>query len=232
MKEDTRVEGPFEAGVFRESAQGERSDLGEAIQTLTDTRSVSAVAAAHPVQFVRYHRGFEALYSRTQPRRTTAPTVILLYGKTGAGKTRYAFEQDPALYRKVPQTRWFDGYEGQDTLLLDDFSGASSKLSLDYLLQLLDRYPIDVEVKGGYRPLLATVIYITTNNHPRTWYDYTRREEQYRALARRVHRVIYFGLEESVEVNRLVFWEDWSANSNEEELFQATRPNTPQVDED
>jgi len=121
----------------------------------------------------------------------------LLYGATGCGKTRYIVDKHGVfsgdnVYRKAPDTRWFDGYSQQDVLVLDDFSGASSKMSLNYVLQLLDRYSINVEVKGDYTPLLATKIYITTNNHPSLWYKWDRREEQYRALARRIQNVYCF----------------------------------------
>jgi len=227
-KEETRISGPWEAGTWRQASQGSRTDLATATYTLTETRNLSTLANEHPMEYVKYHRGFEALYARTQPKRRHAPRVILHYGATGTGKTRQVFDTfEGDLFRKAPSTKWFDGYEAQSCCLLDDFSGASSKMSLDYLLQLLDRYPIDVEVKCSYRPLLATIIIVTTNNHPRTWYDYSSREMQYRALARRFHEVIYFQEGESFQVNSDKFWFDWAQGCDEQALFAATRPNTP-----
>lgn len=109
-------------------------------------------------------------------------------------------------HRKAPDSRWFDGYDGHPVLLLDDFSGASSKMSLSYTLQLLDRYPITVEVKGDSVPLLATKIFITTNNHPSTWYKWTNRRIQYAALARRVHFVVCFDEDGAFSANRNAFF--------------------------
>lgn len=129
------------------------------------------------------------------PKRRAAPTVYLLYGKAGVGKTRLVNDKYPigdVSFKKAPDTRWFDGYDAQDVLLLDDFSGAASKMSLNYVLQLLDRYEMSVEVKGDTVPLLATKIFITTNNHPSTWFKWDNRREQYKALARRIHHVIGF----------------------------------------
>jgi len=69
---------------------------------------------------------------------------------------------------------------------------ALSRSTRCYTLQLLDIYLLDVEVKGSYRPLLAKRIVVTTNIHPRLWYDYENREEQYNALMRRFTKIWYF----------------------------------------
>ena len=43
---------------------------------------------------------------------------------------------------------WFDGYDGQDTAIFDDFRASGNRFS--YILRLIDRYPMDVPVKGGF----------------------------------------------------------------------------------
>ncbi len=129
------------------------------------------------------------------PRRDTAPLVILLYGESGVGKTRLVNDKYPVgiqCFRKAPDSKWFDGYDAHNVLLLDDFAGAASKMSLSYVLQLLDRYEISVEVKGDSVPLLAKIIFITTNIHPHLWYKWENRKIQYKALTRRIHHVIGF----------------------------------------
>ena len=45
------------------------------------------------------------------------------------------------------------------------------------LLQMLDKYPMMVDVKGGRLPFLFKNIYIASNSHPKDWY-YNVREEQ------------------------------------------------------
>jgi hypothetical protein len=189
-KEETRVSGPFECGTWSPTTQGQRTDLESAIDTLRTSKSLKRVAEEHPVEFVKFGRGLQHLRLYTMPRRESPPTIHLYFGGTGIGKSFAARSRHgPCFYSKPPDTKWFDGYDGEECLLLDDFAGAASKLSLQYLLVLLDEYDAKLEVKGGYVPLLSTSIVITTNIHPRTWYDYSNREEQYRALARRIANV-------------------------------------------
>lgn len=103
-------------------------------------------------------------------------------------------------------------------------------MSLSYLLQLIDRYPIAVQVKGSYAVLAATKIIVTTNIHPLLWYDYARREGQYKALARRFTKVSVFpGKLGAVQVPLKVFFDDWFENCDEKVLF-AGRPDAVVVD--
>lgn len=217
-KPDGHVAGPYEAGVWAEA--GFRTDLESITTQLLQHRSLKQAALDNPAEYVRYHRGLASLISVTSEEREEAPKVILYYGHTGKGKTRKAFAEHPIMYRKVPDTRWFDGYTGQTCVLFDDFAGAASKFSLGYLLQLLDRYPVSVEIKGGYTALLATTIIITTNIHPRLWYNYTNREMQYQALARRIHEVWYFP--EDVPYRQVTshsFFDDWAQYCDEDARF-------------
>ncbi len=222
MKADTREVGPWEFGEWNSKGQGHRTDLEE-VAKYCNGKTALAVYNLYPGTFMKYTRGIEKITFMTRPRRTEAPIVELYYGPTGTGKTRKCYEDNPldSMYRKAPQTTWFDGYMGQDVLLLDDFSGASSKFTLSYLLQLLDRYPIDVEVKGSYHPLLATRIIITTNNHPRKWYRYADREEQYKALARRIDQVLWFKAygDEPMILSKSSFFDDWNEYCDEELTF-------------
>ncbi len=219
MKEDTRMagsSGPWEHGVFVAKQPGKRNDLNEACAELKEHRSLAKLAESHPGTFTRYHRGFKQFLHVTAKPRDAKPEVCLYFGKTGTGKTRKAMEDNPRLFRKHPDTRWFDGIEERTCLLLDDFSGASSKMSLNYTLQLLDRYNFTVETKGGHQNLMATKIIITTNNHPCKWYTYENREENYAALCRRFDHVYVFELDNNessfYEVDKTEFFgTPWAA---------------------
>lgn len=221
-KDDTRLAGPWEYGDFNSGGTGTRNDLSGVIEACK-TGSLKRVADEHPEAMIRYprlvrppyrfssdsYRGVTLLTRFYWPRRSAAPIVYLLYGTTGCGKTRFVNDVFPigdTSYRKPPDTKWFDDYDQHQVLLLDDFSGAASKMSLCYVLQLLDRYEFTVEVKGASLPMLATKIFITTNNHPSTWYTWFKREEQYKALCRRFHYVFGFKHGRPLTLNRKLFF--------------------------
>ncbi len=85
------------------------------------------------------------------------PTIhckgIWIHGPTGAGKTTAALQRYPGCFRKPP-TKWWDGYEGQEVVLLDDLRKKNAEFIVYYLTQWMDRHaPPAGEVKGGNMPL-------------------------------------------------------------------------------
>ncbi len=216
MKEESRIEGPWELGDWSKGGKGARVDLIKACATVKE-RGLHALALEDPSVYVKYSRGFEKLSFELRGKRAVPPRVVLHYGPTGTFKTGLVLHRHPDAYKKPAGTRWFDGYKDQKVLLLDDFAGASSGFRLDYTLQLLDRYDIDVEMKGAHVRLLAEIIYVTTNIHPSAWFNYETRGGQYKALARRFHEVIYFETFDLKprRVTKDSFFEDWHEGCDE-----------------
>jgi len=114
--------------------------------------------------------------------------VKILWGPTGTGKTRsvYDFHDHDSVY-KHDGGDWFDGYQGQEVVLFDDFSGSDFKLT--YLLKLCDRYPMRVPVKGDFVHFRPKVIYFTSNVDPDEWYKNAISEHR-AAFFRRVSEII------------------------------------------
>jgi len=120
--------------------------------------------------------------------RRNGVTCELYYGPTGTGKSRLADTLYPDAYRKPPG-QWFDGYAGELTVILDDFDDAS--LPVGMLLQLVDRYPFRIPVKGGFIPLVATHFVFTSNLLPSEWYP-TLSQRRLDAVHRRFSSVVAF----------------------------------------
>lgn len=178
--------------------QGTRTDLHTVSEKILSGNDLSDVAMEHPVEFIKYHRGFAELKRILQPHLTkfTPTEVTILYGPPGTGKTRSAYEAHPDLYTicEPPQshnpTIWFDGYTGQDTILLDDFYGW---IPYAQILRFTDGYPQTLPIKGSTVKRNWTKVIITSNNNPFpytseqcTWYP---NQKNAKAFFRRISHI-------------------------------------------
>ena len=168
-KEETRDCGPFEEGVMP-GGQGARNDLKEACSELLTHRDISQLAVDRPHMLVKYHRGMEYLLSVTAPMQRDPVQVFLLLGPSGIGKSHYCHRRFPTAWRSVdPRLTWFDGYRGQSTVILEEIS-AEAMPNIGTLLRVLDIYPLQVAVKGGFAWWRPTEIWITSQTGPQDWY--------------------------------------------------------------
>jgi len=109
------------------------------------------------------------------------------YGPTGTGKSRSAHEMYPNAYIKKADTIWWDGYNGEDVVIIDDFDKYHVKLG--YQLKIwLDHYKFQAERKGGSSYIRPKKIIITSNYHPRDIWD---DEKTLNPVLRRVTLVPY-----------------------------------------
>lgn len=164
-KEDTRIEGPWEFGTFCD-VPNQTKPLELIKRKLDEGVKEKQIAEEHFCTWIRHHKAFQRYKQLISPNRDWATKIIICIGPTGCGKSRFALEADPAAYWKQ-RSPWWCGYEGQDTVVLDEFYGW---IRYDELLRLCDRYPLLVETKGGQTTFLAKTVIITSNTTPDTWY--------------------------------------------------------------
>lgn len=174
-KPDTRVLGPWEKGVRGSVLQGKRNDLADlSAAILGEGMSVPEVIRTFPSEFLRYSRGVERMCFirdsglRREFRRVQ---VVVYWGVPGTGKTRKAIDDaqnDFFILEVTGSTLWFDGYNGERTLILDDFGGG---ITLPRLLRILDGHPLRLDVKGSFTYAAWTTVVITSNVHPGAWYS-------------------------------------------------------------
>ncbi len=178
-KEDTRV------------VDGMAGEGGEAKKLGKDTLAVVAAALKlggrlkellddYPVSFMSHGQKIRSYALHMIGRRRAPPEVIIYYGKTGTGKSASADKNWPDAYW-VPMPRtggwWWPNYCGEETVIIDEFA---NQFKYHTMLRLLDRYPFDLQEKGGNMQLCATTkrIVFTTNIHPNQWYsgvDYAKK---------------------------------------------------------
>lgn len=129
------------------------------------------------------------------PGRDWETNVEIHWGKSGAGKTRFCYDnyERKEIY-PIPKpfsgSVWFDGYMNHKVLLIDDFYGW---LPLDFMLRLMDRYELRVPKKGGFIQMVCTHIHITSNSHWEKWYKWdTFDAELKNAFKRRITKVVEY----------------------------------------
>jgi len=156
------------------SAQGMRSDIKVACDMIKDGKNMIEVATNYPDVYVKYNRGMEKLEHLLAKLPKDFPTEVLVFhGPSGCGKSRKAREIDPNLYNVMtPNGKggalWFDGYNGEETILFDDFYGW---VSYELILQITDRYPMKVNVKGSTVHRRWTRVIFTSNKSPLGWWE-------------------------------------------------------------
>lgn len=160
-KEETRVNGPWEWGTPRK--QGQRNDLQGIKKMIDEGKDEEEIFNTHLGSYIRYFKGFDRYrISKVKPRKEP-PQAFILWGDAGSGKSRYPYDKHKSVYNK-PQGKWWDGYEGQEAILIDDVSWTN--IDRNEMLTLADRYPIKREVKGGFVCINSPYIYFTSNEDP------------------------------------------------------------------
>lgn len=183
----------FENGEISVSKQGHRSDLDSLHESLKAKKSLAEISDEHFGVFLKYERTIRSYkFLHSIPRNPEKPpSVICYWGNTGTGKTKAVWANcvsvnDVWVY---PGKGWFDGFEDHTIALFDEFRGSSMELHL--LLQILDRYPLKVRIKGAHVNWNPQEIYLTSNQNPIDWYpnvDQASRD----ALMRRFTNIVYF----------------------------------------
>lgn len=166
--------------------QGSRTDLALVVQAVASGKSLEHIAMNHSDAFLKYSRSLQTLQNLTcsKPRDSAVvPTVYWLQGRTGVGKSRWAYETfGHEAYWKM-NDKWWDGYTGQKVVIFDDYR--PSLCTYAELLRILDRYPHRVQPKGGSMELSATTFVITTTDRPEVMW-HSRTGEQMDQLLRRL----------------------------------------------
>jgi len=115
--------------------------------------------------------------------------VVLFTGYSGCGKTHaaveYAEKRGLDYWIRGPHKHWFEGYQQQPIAIFDECDKyKESGLPFGLFLRVLDKYPVDVEKKGGSIPFTSAYIVLTAVNPPIEWYYYG--EEIKQQIERRI----------------------------------------------
>lgn len=168
--------------------QGKRSDLIALKNDIMGGRSVGELAESHFEEYLKHASSINYLRGFFAPVRKEKTKVSLYVGATGTGKSRacwdYVNKEKKSYYYK-DNTKWWNNYDGQDVVIVDDYYGS---FPFAFLLNLCDRYPLKVEFKGGVTEFNSSEIIFTSNKWPFDWYE----NEYLSALYRRIDEAKLF----------------------------------------
>lgn len=184
-KDESRLHGPWELGSWSDSAGqsggGAKAGAVNASKILAIKAKIDAgvpeatLYEEHFGEMLRYGKSFDRYrIVKKDLRREWMTRSLVFWGPPGTGKSRRAqlvadkfygsdvFNWDPSGDR-----HFMDGYNGQKCVIINEFYG---QLPINFLLKLLDRYPMQVETKGSAVPFVADLIIFTSNEPPHLWY--------------------------------------------------------------
>lgn len=166
--------------------QGRRTDWEDAVEMVQEGEKVVDVIERFP-HMVPNIRALDNMRERRLLPLHREVSVYVIWGSSGIGKTRYAYEKYPDLFPKPTPKQsgtWWNGYDGQKVVLFDDFYGEHIYSDL---LRVLDRYPYSAPIcGGGYVWAQWDTVIITSNKHPREWYRFGLTP----ALRRRLTKIV------------------------------------------
>jgi len=129
----------------------------------------------HFATMAKYHKFASYYLDSKRQKRMEAPLVYVWTGPSGTGKTKAAYDLAESSKYQIWSylgKGWFDGYEGQEIALFDEFDG--SDLSFDLWKKICDRYPIRVPIKGSSVNWAPKIIIFTSNIPPKEWFQKDR----------------------------------------------------------
>lgn len=177
MKPESAIPNTQESFGTWGNTPGKRTDLDEAVKC----QSITELAENHPKLLVKYSKGFERLFATRQKKRQEMPRVVIYWGPAGTGKSWAAVHSSNDVFMAKGDLQWWDRYEQNHTVIIDEFE--PEKVRIDFLLKLLDRYPLSLPTKGGFIEFNSPVIIITSHHNPEHWYPADRKPELWRRIA-------------------------------------------------
>lgn len=139
---------------------GSRGKFIDAIDMIVKGDSITEVALENPEAFARGGRGLRDLkFALTKEYEHDGVRGYWYVGPPGTGKSHKARTDHPGAYIKA-QNKWWDGYDGEDVVILEDMDDACLK---HYLKIWADKWSCKGETKGGHVHLQHKKFIVTSN---------------------------------------------------------------------
>lgn len=145
------------------------------------------------------------------PKKYEQKLILWFYGETGEGKTKRAVETaeryNLTYWLSNDNLKWFDGYQGQQIAILDDFR-KSMLTDWSFLLRILDGYSLYVQIKGGFTTWEPKIIIITSPATPREAFKWVDKEGEERSWDKEEQLTRRLTFKEELQVYNFPLWEE------------------------
>ncbi len=179
-KHETSIEGTFEeSGPVPEERSKKETQSKEVLNMIYDGCDNEEIVKAFPSQ-INHLKNIdmfrETITSKRYKDTFRELTVCYIWGKTGVGKTRSVMEKYgySNVYRVTDYAHPFDGYDGQDVILFDEFR---SDLPVKDMLKYLDGYPLSLPCRYNNKTACYTKVYVISNIPFEEQYPNVKNEE-------------------------------------------------------
>lgn len=182
-KEDTRVAGPWTLGEPRASETANKTQ--EFVKAIQAGATDEMLWEEHPSSMARLEHVPHRIRTLKVPVRTEELEVYVFFGEPGTGKSRMVRELYPDVY-VIPfsQKVWLTHRGAMAKIVcLEDFDG---NMQLKQFNRLIDRYPEEVETKGGFLWWMPNIVFIVTNVPPHQWWGDDGRQNIKQQIFRRI----------------------------------------------
>lgn len=116
--------------------------------------------------YIRYQSSFKRMRREDLPPpgdlEPNHSYGIWIYGPPRTGKSHMARTQYQPLYLK-DINKWWDGYDGQDNVLIDEFAPEHAQYMTGFMKKWVDRWTFSAETKGARTVIRPKLIIVTSN---------------------------------------------------------------------
>lgn len=172
-KKDTQIGKIYEYGEF--SNGGQRNDLIDMVEMKSDGKSDIEIFEAYPNSYARYESFIDNMALKYKSKGCSNKRdvkVIYVYGPPEVDKAKYVYDlhgyENVYCNQGYELGKWFDGYAGQDVLLLDNYF---SDFKINLLLSYLSCQPVTIPCRYRNKRACYTKVYITSTVSSFEQYD-------------------------------------------------------------
>jgi len=163
-KEETRVAGSefcFGQKSFKRNSQKDWADVKDLIKKPGGVKNVIELYPDIGIRNIGQLQRASILLME-QPKTLDNCCGVWIYGPPGVGKSHSARDWYGSVFNKN-LNKWWDGYDNQKSVLLDDVGVNESKWIGTFLKIWADKYPFQAEVKGGTLNIRPDRVIVTSN---------------------------------------------------------------------